>query len=241
MAKKTVAKAKKVPAKNAAPAKKSVRGQEGQGDEVRLFLRRRQGRRRPHDEGPARRQGLRPRRDDERRPAGPARLHDHDGRLQPLLRARAQGAGRSRDADGSEPREAREGRRPEVRVHRQPAARVRALGRQVLDAGHDGHDPQPRPERRGGRRAEGPHGQRPVRLRQLPPVHADVRQRRARDSQGGVREGVRRRQAREGREARHGARRAGAARGREALQGRRQAQDGQGVPERADGAVARRT
>ena len=41
--------------------------------------------------------------------------------------------------------------------------------------GHDGHHPEPRPERRGGRGAEAPHVERPVRLRQLPPIHADVR------------------------------------------------------------------
>ena len=37
----------------------------------------------------------------------------------------------------------------------EPAARLGPLGREVLDARHDGHDPQPRPERRRGRRAEG--------------------------------------------------------------------------------------
>ena len=40
-------------------------------------------------------------------------------------------------------------------VDQQPAARVGALGREVLDARHDGHDPQPRPERRGRRGPEG--------------------------------------------------------------------------------------
>ena len=71
-------------------------GRAGQGawDQVRLLLRRRQGRRRPHDEGPARRQGLRPGRDDQRRPSGAPGLHDHHRGLQPLLRARAEGAGR---------------------------------------------------------------------------------------------------------------------------------------------------
>ena len=44
--------------------------------------------------------------------------------------------------------EAREGGRQQARSTREPAARVGALGREVLDAGHDGHHPQPRPERR---------------------------------------------------------------------------------------------
>ena len=35
------------------------------------------------------------------------------------------------------------------------AARLGPLGREVLDARDDGHDPQPRPERHDGRRAEG--------------------------------------------------------------------------------------
>ena len=51
--------------------------------------------------------------------------------------------------------EARKGRRRDARVDREPAARVGAIGRQVLDARDDGHDPQPRAQRRGGRRAEG--------------------------------------------------------------------------------------
>ncbi len=96
----------------------------------------------------------------------------------------------------------------------QPAARLGPLGREVLDARHDGHDPQPRPERRGGRGAEGADRQRPLRLRQLPPLHPDVRQRRARDSEErrsstsstAVKTGARR-------EARHRPRRGGAARG----------------------------
>ena len=37
--------------------------------------------------------------------------------------------------------------RQEVRRPEEPAARLGALGRARLDAGHDGHDPQPRPQR----------------------------------------------------------------------------------------------
>ena len=40
------------------------------------------------------------------------------------------------------------GWRQELRRPQEPAARLRALRRQGLHAGHDGHDPQPRPERR---------------------------------------------------------------------------------------------
>ena len=38
--------------------------------------------------------------------------------------------------------------RQNVRFRREPAARQRALGREILDAGHDGHGPEPRPQRR---------------------------------------------------------------------------------------------
>ena len=49
-----------------------------------------------------------------------------------------------------------------------------------VDAGHDGHGPEPRPQRRDreGRRPR--NRQRTLRLRQLPPLHPDVRRRRAR-------------------------------------------------------------
>ncbi len=62
--------------------------------------------------------------------------------------------------------------------------------------------------------AQGADGERPLRVRQLPPLHPDVRQRRARDPEGGVRARVRGRQEGEGREARSGSRRGGAPRRR---------------------------
>ena len=96
-----------------------------------------------------------------------------------------------RDRDGRAAAQARKGRRRAARLEEAAAARVGALGREVLDARHDGHDPQPRPERRDRRRLEGVDRQRPLRLRQLSPLHPDVRQRRARDSQGDVRARVR--------------------------------------------------
>ena len=40
-----------------------------------------------------------------------------------------------------------------LRRRREPAARLGPLGRQVLDARHDGHGPQPRPQRGDPRRA----------------------------------------------------------------------------------------
>ena len=60
--------------------------------------------------------------------------------------------------------------------------------------------------------------ERPVRVRQLPPLHPDVRQRRARDSEGRVRARVRGREEGARREARHRSRRRRAARGGRALQ-----------------------
>ena len=88
-----------------------------------------------------------------RRPADPARLHDHDRGLQRLLRRRRAAPGRP---VGRRPRGGQAGRardRQGLRRPGQPAARQRPLGRQVLDARHDGHGPQPRPQR--GRRSQG--------------------------------------------------------------------------------------
>ena len=115
-----------------------------------------------------------------------------------------QAAAGHRGRDDGARAQAGEGGRRAVRVDDQPAAGLGAVGREVLDARHDGHHPEPRPERRSRRGAEGADQQRPVRLRQLPPLHPDVRQRRPRDSEGQVRARVRGRQARARREGRHG-------------------------------------
>ena len=191
-----------------------------QAREVCLFLRARQGRRQSHHEGPARRQRLGPCRDDERGPAGPARIHDLDRGLQHLLPGEGEDSRRDRSRDRRTGQEARKGRRRDAGLDREPAAGLGALGREVLDAGHDGHDPQPRLERRGGRRIEAAHQQRPVCVRQLPPLHPDVRQRRAGDSQGSSSSTSSKRQEGGRREAGHRSRRAGAAGRRRALQRR---------------------
>ena len=68
----------------------------------------------------------------------------------------------------------------QARRRRRPAAVSRALGRQVLDARDDGHRPQPRAQRRVGAGPGQADRQRALRLRLLPPLHADVRQDRAR-------------------------------------------------------------
>ena len=86
----------------------------------------------------------------------------------------------------------------EARRRGRPAARVGAFGRAVLDAGDDGHRPQPRPQRRLGRRPREARRQRAVRVRLVPPLRADVRQDRARRS----RRPLRRRAARPARGAR---------------------------------------
>ena len=69
---------------------------------------------------------------------------------------------------------------PEAGRPSRPAARVRALGSEVLDARDDGHRPQPgaqRPQREGPGQG---HRRRALRLRQLPAVHRHVRPDRAR-------------------------------------------------------------
>ena len=81
-----------------------------------------------------------------------------------------------------------EGRhRQAVRRGREPAPRLGPLGRQVLDAGDDGHGAQPRPQRGDPRRPRRPHRQRALRLRRLPPLHPALRQDRARDQRREVR------------------------------------------------------
>ncbi len=59
-----------------------------------------------------------------------------------------------------------------------PAARLGSQRRARLDARHDGHDPQPRPQRRDGRRLARLTEQRSLRLGRVPPVHHDVLERR---------------------------------------------------------------
>ena len=67
----------------------------------------------------------------------------------------------------------------EVRRREEPAARLGPLRRARLDAGHDGHDPQPRPQRQDRRGAGEEDRQRALRLGLLPPLRPDVRRRRA--------------------------------------------------------------
>ena len=62
----------------------------------------------------------------------------------------------------------------------QSAAGLLPLGRPRLDARHDGHGAQHRPERPDGRGPGQAVGQRALRLGQLSPLRADVRRRRAR-------------------------------------------------------------
>ena len=90
----------------------------------------------------------------------------------------------------------------EVRRPEEPAARVRPLRRARLDAGHDGHHPQPRAQRPDRRSARQEDRQPALRLGLLPPLRADVRRRRARRAEAAgrgsraVRDGHRDAQAR---------------------------------------------
>ncbi len=133
------------------------------------------GRGQRHHEGPARRQGRGPRRDDQGGPAHAARLHDHHGRLQRLFRRRRTAPRRPL---GRRPRGDARGRsanRQGLRRPGEPAPRERPLRRQVLHARNDGHRPQPRPERVDSRRPGQAHRQRALRVGRVPPVHPDVR------------------------------------------------------------------
>ena len=71
--------------------------------------------------------------------------------------------------------------RQAVRRPVRPAARLGPLGRRGLDARDDGHDPQPRAQRRRRRGARRGHRQPAVRLRLVPAADPDVRRGRRRD------------------------------------------------------------
>ena len=112
------------------------------------------------------------------------------------LPARAEGRGRGGAGGGRE-----DGRR-RLRRRQQSAARLGPLRRARLDAGHDGHRPEPRPQRPHGAGARQVVGRRALRLGQLSPLHPDVLQRRARRRPSLFRGGAR---AQEGRSRRpHG-------------------------------------
>ena len=122
------------------------------------------------------------------------------------------------------------------------AARLGPLGRGGLDAGDDGHDPQPRPERQGGRGTGALDRERPLRVRLVPPPDPDVRRGRGRHRRAPLRAAARRREAREGRAAGHRPRRGRPARPRRRLQGdlpggdRRRVPAGRARPAHARGA-----
>ena len=107
----------------------------------------------------ARRQGHRPRRDDGARAARPVRA----SRSRPTPAAPTWPRASCRRASPTEVAEhvspARGEDRQALRRPLRPAARLRPLGRRDLDAGDDGHDPQPRPQRRGGRGPRRAHRQ----------------------------------------------------------------------------------
>ena len=142
---------------------------------LHLRLGRRDRRRQRQDEGPPRRQGRGPRRDDPRRPADPSGLHDHHRGLQRLLRGRQAAPGRPVGRRPGRHEAGRGALRQGLRRPEEPAPGLGPLRRQVLDAGHDGHGPQPRPQRGDPPGPDRPDRQRALRLGRLPPLHRDVR------------------------------------------------------------------
>ena len=109
--------------------------------------------------------------------------------------------------------------RPASRRSGRSAAAVRPQRRARLDAGDDGHGPQPRAQRRVRRRARRDHRQPALRLGLVPAARADVRQRRLRRAGRALRGGDRARQAGPRRDARHRARRGRAGGAHAALPG----------------------
>ena len=81
-------------------------------------------------------------------PARPAGLHDHDRGLQRLPRRRRQLPEACGTRSCAASRSVEERDRQAAWRSGEPTARLRPLRREVLDARDDGHDPQPRPQRR---------------------------------------------------------------------------------------------
>ena len=127
-----------------------------------------------------RREGRRPRGDDRARRPGAGRIHDHDRGLPRVHAARRARPGRARAEIDEHVARLEERTGQALRRPGRPAARLGPLGRRDLDAGDDGHDPQPRPQRRGGRGARAATGQPPLRVRLVPPADPDVRRGRRR-------------------------------------------------------------
>ena len=140
-------------------------------------------------------QGGQPGRDDlGAAPAGAARLHHHHRGLPPAsAHRRVARRARRRDRRAAEPHRAGDG--PAAGRPRRSAAGERAVRGQVLDAGHDGHRPEPGPQRRVGAGPGRPDRQRAVRPRLVPPVRGHVRTHRPRRRRHPVRPSARRRQA----------------------------------------------
>ena len=121
------------------------------------------------------------------------RLHDHHRGVRAVHARRPHGARGARR--GARRRAGRPGGagRQAARRRRGSAARLRALGRARVDAGDDGHGPEPRAQRR-VRRGPGAQDRQPaLRLGRLPPLRADVRERLPRHPGRAARAGDRRR------------------------------------------------
>ncbi len=199
---------------------------------LHLCLGRRSCRGRCVDARPARGQGRRSGRDDQRRPAGPARLHDHHGSLQRLLHGRPAAA---RRPVGRRPRGGQGGRgavRQGLRRCRRSAPRVGPLRGEVLHARDDGHGPQSRAQRGDAARARRADRQRALWLGRLPALHPDVRADRHGREGRAVRHRARGGQARPGRPAGHRPGRRRPADARRGLQGHRARGHRPGLPER---------
>ena len=157
--------------------------------------------------------------------------------ISPEERGRAAGDARRRPAS-TWPRSRR--RWAATSATRRPAAGLRALRRQVLDARHDGHGPQPRPQRgvRAGPR-EADRRRHAVRERRLPPVHPDVRQDRDGRPGRGVRARARRGEGAQGsRHPGHGPGHRRPRRADRAVPGDLPGAHGRGVPAGSEGPAA---
>ena len=108
----------------------------------------------------------------------PPALVPADRGVPPLPRRRRRARRRGLGLGARRDRRARGTARPQLRRRRAPAARLGPLGRRGLDAGDDGHDPQPRHHRRGRGGAGAPLRRRRLRPLDPLPLRPPVRRRR---------------------------------------------------------------
>ena len=110
------------------------------GQKIRLSVCRRQCK----NAWTSRRQGRKPRRNDQYRSSCSLRFYDYDRSLHAVLWGRQTNQRRYQSGNYGKHHQTRRKSGYEIRWQRESASRFRSLGRKSVHARYDGHDPQPR-------------------------------------------------------------------------------------------------